>query len=56
MKCKEYISTLGSKSYLDNGEKFKDNKIDLYFYSYQNIEYNQLGKILLRIYLFRFIV
>ncbi len=44
MKCKEYISTLGSKSYLDNEKKFKDNRIDLYFYNYQNIAYNQLGK------------
>ena len=25
-------------------EKFRDNKIDLYFYSYHNMEYNQLGK------------
>ena len=25
-------------------KKFKDNRIDLYFYNYKNIAYNQLGK------------
>ena len=43
-KKKEYISTLGGKSYLDNEKKFKDSGIDLYFYDYKNIAYNQLGE------------
>lgn len=42
-KAKTYISTIGSKNYLNNDCEFKENLIDLKFYKFKNLKYKQLG-------------
>ena len=43
--CKEYISALGSKEYLNKYlEKFKKNNIDIFYQDYNHPPYNQIGE------------
>ncbi|AXX88360.1 WbqC family protein [Malaciobacter marinus] len=43
--CKEYISALGSKEYLNKYlEKFKKNNIDIFYQDYKHPPYNQIGE------------
>jgi hypothetical protein len=42
-KCEEYVSTIGSKIYLKNDHKFKENSINLNFFEFKNLVYQQLG-------------
>ena len=42
-KAKTYISTIGSKIYLNNDHEFKENLIELKYYKFMNFKYKQLG-------------
>jgi hypothetical protein len=42
-KSKTYISTIGSKNYLNNDYDFKKNLIELKYYKFKNFKYKQLG-------------
>lgn len=43
--CKQYISALGSKEYLNKYlEKFKKNNIDIFYQDYKHPPYNQIGE------------
>jgi len=43
-KAKEYISTIGSKVYLQNIEKFPNTDINILYYEYNHKRYNQQKK------------
>ena len=47
-KCSHYISTIGSKNYLKDLNKFNENKIDIKFYEFLGKEYNQNGKLFIK--------
>ena len=42
-KCKKYISTVGSKNYLNGYEVIPNTNIQISFFEYKDIKYNQLG-------------
>ena len=42
--CDEYLSTLGSKNYLDGYHTIPNTSIKISFFEYNDVEYNQLNK------------
>ena len=40
--CKKYLTTIGSKSYLDNFKTIPGSNIQILYYEYEDIEYTQL--------------
>ena len=42
--CVNYISTIGSKKYIQNGELFIKDNIKLNFYNFKYSKYNQIGQ------------
>lgn len=43
-KCNQYLTTIGSKKYLEMFDIIPNSNIKISYFEYENIKYNQLGK------------
>jgi hypothetical protein len=40
--CEQYLTTIGSKNYLESSKKISDNNIKISYFEYEDVRYNQL--------------
>ena len=40
--CKQYLTTIGSKNYLEDSDKIAETNIKIFYFEYENIKYSQL--------------